>query len=123
MLKGSVPDSSFIQALTWASIEPQYKNINGHTVGIIFFETPHQGSEQTSYGKVLINIATTVLQKPTSRLIDALQTNSDQLLRLTSEFKFQLPKYKVASFYELKPMKHFATPVCASRNNVAVYIP
>ena len=65
----------------WASIEAQYKNINERTIGIISFGTPHRGSENISYGKVLMNIAMSIMRRPTSRLVGALQTNSDQLMR------------------------------------------
>ena len=77
----------------------------------MFLGTPHRGSEKAAYGKVLSNIATSVLNKPPSRLINALQVNSEALMRLTTEFRFQLPKYQVYSFYEMKPMKVFSTLV------------
>jgi hypothetical protein len=88
-----------------------YKSINEHTIGIVFLGTPHRGSEKASYGKILANIATTMMNKPTPRLISALQVNSGSLMRLTSDFKFQLPNYHVVSFYETRPMKIFSTPV------------
>ena|SRR5579862_2664016 len=108
-----------LQALTWGETQPQYKAISKHTIGVIFFGTPHRGSEKAVYGKVLANIAANVMRRPTSRLISALQLNSDQLLRLSSEFEAQLPKYQVVSFYECKPMKIFSSLVgqtiqCAS---------
>lgn len=33
------------------------------------------------------------------------------LLRLTTDFRFQLPDYEVYSFFELRPMKGLSTPV------------
>src|SRR5436309_7324797 len=98
-----------MQALFQARIEPQYRNINEHTIGIVFLGTPHRGSEKASYGKLLANLATAVMNKPTSRLVSALQANSDSLMRLTSDFKFQLPNYHVVSFYEMKPMEGFSS--------------
>ncbi|MCJ1237731.1 hypothetical protein MMC14_005718 [Varicellaria rhodocarpa] len=71
--------------------------------------TPHRGSEKASYGKVLAKIATIVMNKPSSRLVPALKRNSDELMRLTSDFKFQLSNYQVVSFYEMKPMKFSST--------------
>ena len=73
--------------------------------------TPHRGSEKASYGKVLAKIATIVMNKPSSRLVPALKRNSDELMRLTSDFKFQLSNYQVVSFYEMKPMKFSSTLV------------
>lgn len=77
----------------------------------MFMGTPHQGSEKASYGKVLANVASTMMNKPTSRLLSALQTNSDTLSRLTDEFRFQLPNYQLVSFFEMKPIKMFSTLV------------
>lgn len=59
----------------------------------MFLGTPHRGSGKAAYGKVLSNIATSVLNKPLSCLINALQVNSKALMRLTTDFRSQLPKY------------------------------
>jgi hypothetical protein len=60
---------------------------------------------------VLANVAQTMTRKPPARLLSALQTNSDVLLRLTSDFRFQLPQYQVVSFFEQRPMKMFSSLV------------
>ncbi|MCJ1349722.1 hypothetical protein MMC31_007963, partial [Peltigera leucophlebia] len=99
------------QSLFQAKIEERYNSINESTVGIVFLGTPHRGSEKAVYGKILTTLATTVLNKPSPRLINALQLNSEALMRLTTEFRFQLPKYRVYSFYEMKPMKMLSTLV------------
>lgn len=103
------------QALVWAHMEPRYQNIKDHTLGIVFFGTPHRGSGKATYGKTLANVATGVMHKPKSRLINALESNSDTLLRLTSEFKFQAPNVKIVTFYEMKPMKMFSGLVSTNR--------
>lgn len=77
-------------------------------MGIVFFGTPHRGSDKAVYGKVLANVAHAVARKPPAHLLATLQTNSDVLLRLTSDFRFQLPQYQVMSFFKLRPMKPFA---------------
>jgi len=97
------------QALAWARIEPQYRCLEEMTIGILFFGTPHRGTEKAAYGAILAKIATTVLNKPNPSLLNALQTNSNELMRLSSEFKFRLAQYQVVSFYELKPMAMFST--------------
>ena len=79
-----------------ARLEPRYQIIRNTTLGIIFFGTPHRGSDKAVYGKVLANVAQTMTHRPPARLVSALQTNSDVLLRLTSDFRFQLPEYHVA---------------------------
>ena len=99
------------QSLFQAAIEPRYNSISESTVGIVFLGTPHRGSQKAAYGKVLANLATMVLNKPSARLVDALQVNSDALMQLTDNFRFQLPNYHVYSFYEMKPMKIFSNLV------------
>lgn len=94
-----------------ARLEPRYETIRNATIGIIIFGTPHRGSDKAVYGKVLANVAQIMTRKPSARLVSALQTNSDVPLRLTSDFRFQLPQYQVVSFYEQRPMKPFSSLV------------
>ncbi|KAN0071003.1 TPR-like protein [Elaphomyces granulatus] len=106
------------QALFQARIEPQYQVISEATVGIIFLGTPHRGSEKASYGKVLAKVATTVMHKPAPALVNALRANSDALMRLTTDFRFQLPQYQVCSFYEMKPMRIFSSLIVEKHSSV-----
>ena len=99
------------QALLQAFIEPQYNEIHLHTLGIIFLGTPHRGSDKANYGRILARVATAAMNKPPSHLVNALHTNSDSLMRLSSDFRFRLPNYQVVSFYEMKPTKPFSTVV------------
>ena len=77
----------------------------------MFLGTPHRGSAKATYGKVLATLATAVLNKPPPRLVTALQVNSEALMELTTNFRFQVPKYQVYSFYEMRPMKMFSSLV------------
>ncbi|MCJ1344487.1 hypothetical protein MMC31_002690, partial [Peltigera leucophlebia] len=88
-----------------AKIEERYSSISESTVEILFLGTPHRGSKKAGYGKALATLATTVLNKPSPRLVNALQVNSEALMRLTTDFRFQLSKYEVCSSYETTPMK------------------
>ena len=74
----------------------------------MFFGTLHRGSDKANYGKVLANVATGVMHKPKSKLISALRSNSDSLMRLTSEFKFEAPDLEIMTFYETRPMRPFS---------------
>lgn len=94
-----------------ARLEPRYKSICDTTLGIFFFGTPHRGSDKAVYGKVLANVAQAMARRPPARLLSALQANSGILLRLTSDFRFQLPQYQVVSLYEQRPMKVFSNLV------------
>jgi PGAP1-like protein len=91
------------QALTSARVDSKHRSINEHTVGIIFLGTPHRGSETAAYGSLLANIATFVMNKHKPSLVEALKQNSVELLKLTSDFRHELNKYKVVSFYERRP--------------------
>ena len=99
------------QSLFQATIEQRYDNISESTVGILFLGTPHRGNRKAAYGKVLANLATAIPNRPSPRLVDALQVNSGELMQLTAYFRFQVPKYQVCSFYELKPMTMLSTLV------------
>ncbi|KAN0086995.1 vegetative incompatibility protein HET-E-1 [Elaphomyces granulatus] len=106
------------QALFQAKIEPQYQTISEATVGIIFLGTPHRGSDKASYGEVLANVATTVMHNPAPGLINVLRANSDALMRLTTDFRFQLPNYQVCSFYEMKPMPEFSSLIVEKHSSL-----
>ena len=66
---------------------------------------------------MLAILAATVLNQPSPRLFDALQANSEALMRLTTDFRFQLPKYQIYSFYEMEPMKKCSSLVSNKKIN------
>lgn len=84
-------------------------------MGIFFLGTPHRGTENAGYGQVLATLATIAVDKPLPHLVNALRENSEALMRLTSDFRLQLQKYQVYSFYELKPMK-MSSNLVSNRN-------
>lgn len=99
------------QALLQARLESRYQAIKDATRGLIFLGTPHRGSDKAPYGKVLANVAQSISRGPSPRLLTALKTNSDLLLRLTTDFRFQLPDYEVCSFYEQRPKRWLSSLV------------
>lgn len=100
-----------IQSLVQARIEERYNSISESTVGIIFLGTPHQGSKKVAYATVLSNIAIALRNKTQPRLVKALQINSEELMQLAADFRLQVSKYHVYSFYETEPMKGRSTVV------------
>jgi hypothetical protein len=100
------------QALFYARIDSRYTPIQESTLSIIFFGTPHRGSQVANYGKVLDRVAHAALRKPPSKILDALQKNSDELYKLSTDFQFQLPRLQIVSFYESKPMTGGSFLVC-----------
>ncbi|KAK5202499.1 hypothetical protein LTR41_011753 [Exophiala xenobiotica] len=93
------------EALFQARLESRYQSTNHATIDLIFLGTPHRGSDKATYGKVLANVVQFISRIPPPRLLSALQTNSDVLPQLTTNFRFQLPDYEVYSFFELRPIK------------------
>ena len=89
-----------------------------NTIAILFFGTPHRGTDIANYGGVLANIANSVMNRPTSQLVEALKRNSASLSRLTSDFKHQMPMYKIVSFYEMKPTRPLSSLVSVHRDAI-----
>ena len=110
------------QALVWAHREPQYQSIKDTTLGIVFFGTPHRGSDKANYGKILANVAAGVMHKPKSKLIDALRNNSDTLMTVTRQFKFDAPNIQILTFYETKPMSMFSSLVSVRDSGPLVHV-
>ena len=110
-----------VQALLQAGLDPQYQSIRDATLGLVFLGTPHRGTDKATYGKVLANVAQFISHQPSSHLLTALQTNSDVLLRLTIDFRFQLPNYHVFSFYEQRPMHGLSSLVQARHIRLLVH--
>ncbi len=99
------------QALVLAHAEAQYRGIKDKTVGIFFFGTPHNGSKYANYGKVLAGLATALMNRPSSKLLATLQSDSHILTTLTKNFSTLITDFQIATFYELKPMSGFSSLV------------
>ena len=52
-----VATNNYTQALLQTQLELRYKSIQNITLGILFFGTPHRGSDKAMYGKVLATVA------------------------------------------------------------------
>lgn len=55
------------------------------------------------------------MHRPSSKLIDALQSNSATLERLDSDFRHQIVNYQILTFYETRAMGFFSKPVSLTR--------
>ncbi|PVH92190.1 hypothetical protein DM02DRAFT_576133 [Periconia macrospinosa] len=93
------------RALITARNEPKYSSVSESTIGILFFGTPHRGSENAKIPSTLASIASALTNRPSPNLLNALQAKSKELQKLCNDFRHQLPNYQVCSFYEMKPMK------------------
>jgi hypothetical protein len=87
------------KALIYAENDGQFHVLANSTAGVMFFGTPHRGSEHIKYGNILQKLANITAKRDIS-VMKKLQRDSDTLARLTIESRHQLSRYKVASFYE-----------------------
>lgn len=75
-----------------------------NTSGIIFLGTPHRGSNAASYGRIAYLLTKTfAFQSANTKLLTALEKNSETLDRISTEFFHTLETYKnlrIASFSE-----------------------
>jgi hypothetical protein len=94
------------KALILAEHESPYTEVYESTRGLIFFGTPHQGSNIATYTATLVSIANAVTAKPPADLLQSLRRNSGLLIKLNKDFllREQARHYGVVSFYETKPM-------------------
>lgn len=85
-------------------IDKRYNMIRESTLGIVFFGTPHRGSDFATYGETLASVVRMVTLKPSSQLLKALRSNSDDLYKLSTYFQSELQRLQIVSFYERQPM-------------------
>lgn len=83
-----------------AQSNPRYSSIMEATHSIIFFGTPHQGSEHASLGVILQNIHTVLSRQQKSPLPKTLKTNNPKLRDLGDDFRHQASNYKIVSCFE-----------------------
>lgn len=95
------------QALIFAQDEAIYSSVYTHLRGIIFFGTPHQGSDIATYATVLTQIPLMLSNKPDPTLLLALKHDSEVLKKLTEDFKkhHEARPYDIVTFYETQTMK------------------
>ena len=87
------------KALVYAHDDGRFHILKNSTAGVMFFGTPHRGSEHIKYGSILQKLAKTTANLDIS-VMKKLQRDSNTLARLALESRRQLSRYKVVSFYE-----------------------
>lgn len=85
----------------------RYDDVRNSIIGILFLGTPHRGSNATSLPQIVAGIANVTLTgtsrftgKTRSDLIAVLEKESGVLTTLSTEFRNQAGKLKIASFVE-----------------------
>ncbi|TVY67461.1 Protein SERAC1, partial [Lachnellula suecica] len=101
------------QALVTAHKEHRYAAIYNSTCGIIFFGTPHRGSNLAIYGSAVARVPTILANKPGAKLLKTLKKDSKALGTLSERFRAQheVRAYEIVSFYETRAMKKLQTLV------------
>ena len=87
------------KALVYAHNDTPFHVLTNSTAGIMFFGTPHRGSEHVKYGGVLQKLVNITAKRDVS-VMKMLQKDSDTIARLNLESRQQLSRYNVVSFYE-----------------------
>lgn len=73
---------------------------------MIFFGTPHQGSDLATYGRTLARIPSAIALVPPPGLLESLVKGSLKLQNLTDDFMklLEMRAFQIVSFYETKPL-------------------
>lgn len=91
------------------SAQEDERNVVSNTSGIIFLGTPHSGSNAASYGRVAYTLTKIfAFQSANTKLLTALEKNSETLDRISTSFYQTLEAYKdlrIASFSEEKQVR------------------
>ena len=76
---------------------------------MIFFGTPHQGSDLATYGRTFARVPSAIALVPHPELLQSLVKGSPKLLKLTEDFikLLQVRVFSIVSFYETKPLRYF----------------
>jgi hypothetical protein len=106
------------QALVKAQSNPAYTSIMESTHSVIFFGTPHQGSELASWGTILQNIGTVLSYQQRSPLLETLKANCPKLEDLRDDFRHQAIRYKIVSCFEQKATRPLNSLVSAFSRRV-----
>ncbi|KAI1150647.1 Alpha/Beta hydrolase protein [Nemania diffusa] len=71
--------------------------------GIVFFGTPHRGSDIANWAALAKRIGGPVIPGPNRGFFHLLQTNSEELYKITEDFRPLSANYAIVSFYEEYP--------------------
>ncbi|KAL8354938.1 hypothetical protein RB601_000633 [Gaeumannomyces tritici] len=88
------------QALALADDGKAYSDVAESTKGIVFFGTPHRGSNVANFMGTVSDIVQAVTARPESKLLHALESNSTDLYKVSTDFRPLASRYAITSFYE-----------------------
>jgi triacylglycerol esterase/lipase EstA (alpha/beta hydrolase family) len=94
------------RALVEAKLDGTYEKILEATYGMAFFGTPHQGSTFAKLGDVVVSVVRSVLHNPKNTFMDSLKKSSLFSDTIVDDFRHQVEKYQILSFYETQKTKN-----------------
>ncbi|KAJ5004002.1 hypothetical protein K4K48_010694 [Colletotrichum sp. SAR 10_66] len=115
-LGGIVVKEAIVEASLNANLK--YQQIRDATYGLVFFATPHHGSDYANLGGVAATIARAVLRTPKNPLLDSLKRDSLFSETQRKNFRHRLEDFKIISFYETLPMLKMEKPIVDKKSAV-----
>lgn len=101
------------QALRLAANDSTYTDIAESTKGIVFLGTPHRGSGFADWaGRLASIVRVSVAVKVQKSLLKTLSNDSEELLRISEDFRTIVSKYVIVSFYEEDKLRGVHKEVC-----------
>lgn len=98
--------SDFLQALVYSNCaprNPELHDIVASTKGVLYFGTPHLGSDWSSLHRIILNIGR-VFTTTNTRIVQHLVRESDHLMKLQAQYNHISGIFKTVSFYEEYPI-------------------
>jgi len=94
------------RALITAKLDSCYHDIYDAASGIAFFGTPHRGSAIAKFGDVAASIIRAVFHNPKNTFMDALKKDSMFSDFIIDDFRHQVERYQILSFFETEKIKN-----------------
>ncbi len=96
--------------------EPKlFGHIADSTKGIVFFGTPHRGTDAANWGEVIAGIkAASLGSRPRAAFLKLLRPNSKDLLDLSDDFRTIATNYALMSFVESNTFRKLGRVVRSS---------
>ena len=66
----------------------------------VFFGTPHRGADSAKWLGIIANMASAAYGRSSSKFVPMLRTYSEDLLKISDDFRPWAQKYAIVSFYE-----------------------
>lgn len=101
-----------------------FGHIADSTKGIVFFGTPHRGTDAATWGEVIAGIkAASFGTRPKTSFFKMLRPNSQELMDLSEDFRSIAQNYAIVSFIEGDTFRKLGRVVRTSSSSLAPHLP